>query len=98
VPPGASNAGWIPRAYRSQRPYALAGDKDMSDADRRAVEPIYVGRDWRALVRGASARWYAVGEKASETAAIEAALAACRVAERDCSLRAVGNFRVEEER
>jgi hypothetical protein len=87
----------IPHARRAVRPYVLAGDNDMSDADRRAIEQIYAGRDWRALVRG-SGHWYAVSDKETETAAVEAALAACRAAERDCTLRAVGNFRVEEPR
>jgi len=87
----------IPRAYRAVRPYTLAGEKEMSDADRSAIEPIYAGRDWRALVRGGAGHWYAVGDRRSETAAAEDALRACRAAERDCSLRAVGNFRVEEQ-
>jgi class 3 adenylate cyclase len=87
----------IPHAHRAVRPYVLAGDNDMVDADRQAIEQIYAGRDWRALVRG-SGHWYAVSDKDSEAAAVEDALAACRAAERECSLRAVGNFRVEEPR
>ena len=86
----------IPRSYRAVRPYTLAGDAEMSEADRREVEKIYAGGDWRALVRGASRRWYAVGNLESEAAAAERALQACRSAEPDCILRAVGNFRVEE--
>jgi class 3 adenylate cyclase len=86
----------LPRAYRALRPYTLAGDADMSEADRREVAKIYAGRDWRALVRGGSRQWYAVSDMDSETAAVEAALHTCRAAERDCTLRAIGNFRVEE--
>jgi hypothetical protein len=88
----------IPRARGAVRPYVLAGDNDMSDADRHAIGQIYAGRDWRALVRGGTGHWYAVSARDSETAAIEDGLQACRVAERDCALRAVGNFRVEEAR
>jgi class 3 adenylate cyclase len=86
----------IPHAYRAVRPYTLAGDTEMSEGDRREVAKIYAGRDWRALVRGASQRWYAVSDMDSETAAVEGAFRACRAAEADCSLHAVGNFRVEE--
>jgi class 3 adenylate cyclase len=88
----------IPRAHRAVRPYVLGGETDMSDADRQAIGQIYAGRDWRALVRGGSGRWHAVSAKDSETAAVVDAVAACRAAERDCTLRAVGNFRVEEQR
>jgi hypothetical protein len=86
----------IPRSYQAVRPYTLAGDAEMSDADRREVEKTYAGRDWRALVRGGSGRWYAVSDMDSEAAAVERALQACRAAESDCGLRAVGNFRVVE--
>jgi adenylate cyclase len=85
----------IPRVHRAVRPYVLAGERDMSDADRQALGQIYGGRDWRALVRGGTGHWYAVAARETETAAVEDALAACRAAERDCNLRAVGNFRVE---
>ena len=54
--------------------------------------------DWRALVRGGSGQWYAVSDKDSETAAADAVLQVCRAAEPDCTLRALGNFRVEEPR
>jgi class 3 adenylate cyclase len=88
----------IPHARRAVRPYVLAGENDMSDADRQAVGQIYAGRDWRALVRGGTGHWYAVGARESESAAVEDAVGACRAAERDCTLRALGNFRVEEPR
>jgi class 3 adenylate cyclase len=88
----------IPHARRAVRPYVLAGDNDMSDADRQAVGQIYAGRDWRALVRGGTGHWYAVSARESESAAVEDAMGACRAAERDCTLRALGNFRVEEPR
>jgi hypothetical protein len=90
-----SNARFDRPPYRAVRLYTLAGDAEMSDADRREVGKIYAGRDWRALVRGSS-RWYAISDMDSETAAVERALQACRTAEPDCSLRAVGNFRVAE--
>jgi hypothetical protein len=88
----------IPHAYRALRPYTLAGEREMSEADRAAIGQIYAGRDWRALVRGGTGRWYAVNAADSETAAVEEARRACRAAEPDCSLRAVGNFRVEDPR
>lgn len=88
----------IPRAYRAVRPYALAADAEMSEADRRAVGAIYAGPDWRALVRGGAGRWYAVSGVETETTAVEQALQACRGEDSDCRLRAVGNFRVDDRR
>jgi class 3 adenylate cyclase len=88
----------IPHVRRAVRPYVLAGENDMSNADRQAVGQIYAGRDWRALVRGGTGHWYAVSARESESAAVEDAVGACRAAERDCTLRALGNFRVEEPR
>jgi hypothetical protein len=68
----------------------------MSEAERRRVAEIYAGKDWRALAKGGSGHWYAVSGVANETAAADAALKACRDAEADCTLHAIGNFRVGE--
>jgi hypothetical protein len=86
----------IPRAYPAQRPYVLAGETEMSEADKQRIGQIYGGKDWRALVKGGSGHWYAVKETESETAAVEQVLEICHKVEPECRLRAIGNFRVDE--
>ena len=85
----------IPHARPGARPYTLAGETEMSDADKQRIGQIYSGKDWRALVKGGASHWYAVKDQETESAAIDAALAACRQVEPDCKLRAIGNFRVD---
>ncbi len=86
----------IPQTYGVVRPYTLAGDAEMSDADKERIGAIYGGKDWRALARGGSGRWYAVSAADSEMAAAEQALASCHQAEAKCQLHAIGNFRVDK--
>ncbi len=86
----------VPHSHGVVRPYTLAGDADMSDADKERVGSIYGGKDWRALAKGASGRWYAVSAADSETAAADQAMASCRQAETECELRAIGNFRIDK--
>jgi len=86
----------IPHAHKAVRPYTLAGETEMSDADKQRIARIYGGRDWRALAKGGSNGWYAVGDMESETAAADAVLKACHDVEPQCALRAIGNFRVDE--
>jgi hypothetical protein len=85
----------IPHSRPTARPYTLAGETEMSDADKQRIGQIYSGKDWRALVKGGASHWYAVKDAESESAAADAALAACRQVEPDCKLRAIGNFRVD---
>lgn len=84
----------IPQSYAITGPFTLAGEPQMSEAERQRVAQVYAGRDWRALARGRSGRWYAVDGRASEAAAVEGALQACRAAEAECVLHAIGNWRV----
>jgi DNA-binding response OmpR family regulator len=86
----------LPQSHRIAAPFTLAGEPAMTEADRERIGQIYGGADWRALAKGQSGRWYAVGALANEAAAVEAALKACRAAEADCELYAIGNFRVGE--
>jgi adenylate cyclase len=86
----------IPRSYGTLRPYTLAGDMEMSEPDRERISQIYGGKDWRALAKGASGRWYAVNGADSDVAAGERAMQACHQAETQCQLRAIGNFRVDK--
>jgi len=86
----------IPRSHGIVSPYTLAGDAEMSDADKERIGAIYGGKDWRALVKGGAGRWYAVSAADSEMAAADQALASCRQAETECQLRAIGNFRVDK--
>ena len=88
----------IPTSYGVVRPYTLAGETEMSEADKVRIGKIYGAKDWRALARGASNTWYAVSAMESEAAAAEGALKACHAAEQDCKLWAIGNFRVAEKR
>jgi hypothetical protein len=86
----------IPRNYQAKLPYTLAGESEMSEADKQRIGEIYAGKDWRALVKGGPNHWYAVKEAESEAAAVEPALQACRKVEQPCTLRAIGSFRVDE--
>ena len=56
----------IPQSHRALRPYTLASDAEMTEADKQQIGPIYAGKDWRALARGGSKRWYAVSDTESE--------------------------------
>jgi adenylate cyclase len=84
----------IPTSHGILRPYTLAGDAEMSQADKERIGQIYAGKDWRALAKGGSGRWYAVNAAVSETAAVDRVLADCRRAEAQCRLYAISNFRV----
>ena len=88
----------IPGSYGALRPFTLAGETEMSEADKARIGKIYSAKDWRALARGGSKQWYAVSDMASETAAADAVLNACHASERDCTLWAVSNFRVADKR
>jgi hypothetical protein len=84
----------IPASHGIVRPYVLAGETEMSNADKERIGQIYAGKDWRALAKGGSGHWYAVSAADSETAAADSVLEDCRKAEARCQLRAIGNFRV----
>jgi class 3 adenylate cyclase len=86
----------IPRSYGTVRPYTLAGDAEMGESDRARIAEIYGGKDWRALAKGGSGRWYAVNGAETDAAAGDRAMQACHQAETQCQLRAVGNFRVDK--
>ena len=74
--------------------FMLSTEPEMDETERQRLAPIYAGKDWRALVRGHSGHWYAVAGEDSEAAAVEAALKTCRGAEPDCTLHAIGNWRI----
>jgi hypothetical protein len=84
----------LPRNYQVTGPFAIAGEREMTDADKQRIAQIYVGDDWRALAKGSSAQWYAVSGAESEAAAVSQVLKACRARESGCTLHAIGNFRV----
>jgi hypothetical protein len=83
----------IPRSHAITAPFTLAGELQMTDAERQRVAQTYAGKDWRALARGRSG-WYAVEGLDSEAAAVDAALNACRATEPECALHAIGNWRI----
>jgi class 3 adenylate cyclase len=85
----------IPKAYRVTKAFTLAGETAMSADDKRRLDPIYGQKDWRALAKGKSGAWYAVGGIDTEEQAADKAMDACRHAEPDCTLYAIGNFRVD---
>jgi len=87
-------SGMVPRMHGTVRPYTLAGETEMSVADKERIGQIYQGKDWRALARGGSKKWYAVQQMESETAAVDQVLKLCHNSEQDCRLWAIGNFRV----
>ncbi len=85
----------IPRSHGVVRPYTLASEIEMSEADKERIGQIYGGKDWRALAKGGSGRWYAVNAAESEMAAADRVLQDCRQTETQCQLRAIGNFRID---
>jgi class 3 adenylate cyclase len=86
----------IPRSHGIVRPYTLAGETEMSETDKERIAKIYGGKDWRALAKGTSGRWYAVSAAESEIAAADRVLQDCNQTEAKCQLRAIGNFRIDE--
>jgi len=86
----------LPRSYRILAPFTLAAEKEMTEADKERIAQIYVGKDWRALAKGGANSWYAVSHAASEQAAVDQVLEACRAVEKTSVLHAIGNFRVDE--
>jgi hypothetical protein len=85
----------IPKSRRIVGTFLLTSAADMTDDDRLRIAEIYRQKEWRALVRGKSGRWYAVANAPSEEAAVDSALQTCAGNDAQCRLHAVGNFRVE---
>jgi len=83
----------IPKLHNPVGLFMLSNDRVFGE-DRRQIAEIYAQKDWRALVRSRSGRWYAVANASSEAAAVEAALKSCKQNEPDCDVYAIGNFRV----
>jgi DNA-binding response OmpR family regulator len=88
----------IPKSRPVEDIFLVTTDLEMSDQDREQVGRIYQQREWRALARGGSGRWYPVANAASESDAVDAALSACAERDRECRLYAIGNFRVAANR
>jgi class 3 adenylate cyclase len=87
----------IPRSRRSTEIFMVTSEESMSAQEKQRIGEIYRRKDWRALARGGSGRWYAVADAPSERTAIDAAMDACAKSDADCKLHAIGNFRVAEE-
>lgn len=85
----------LPQSARIAGPFTLAGEPDMSDAERRRIAEVYAAKDWRALAKGGPARWYAAAGRQTEAAAVEDVLKACRAGGPECRLHAIGNWRVD---
>jgi class 3 adenylate cyclase len=85
----------IPKVYRVTGAFMLARETTMSADDKQRLATIYGQKDWRALAKGRSGRWYAVGGIDTEEQAADKAMEACRQAEPECLLHAIGNFRVD---
>lgn len=84
----------IPQFRPITGPFTLAGEFEMSDAERERIAQVYAGKEWRALARGRSGRWYAVDARQTEAAAVDDVLKMCRASESECALHAIGNWRV----
>lgn len=87
----------VPQTRQIESVFTLAGARGMAEVDRLRIATIYSGRDWRALSRGKTG-WYAVADLPSESAAVDAALAACAQADSECRLYAISNFRIAAEK
>ncbi len=87
----------IPRSRRPTDIFMVTSEEGMTAPDRQRIGEIYRRKEWRALARGKSGRWYAVAEAPSESKAVDAALESCARTDTECKLHAIGNFRVAEE-
>lgn len=87
----------VPQSRPLNGPFTIAGEREMTEADQKRVAQIYGGKEWRALARGKRGGWFPVADAPSESAAVDAALAACAQSEHECRLYALGNFRVKDD-
>lgn len=92
--------GWlttqIPKSRQIESIFMLSTEREMTETDRQRIAQIYAGKDWRALAKSDSGDWYAVAGHETEVAAVDEVLKACRQAKQECSLYAIGNWRVGE--
>jgi DNA-binding winged helix-turn-helix (wHTH) protein len=88
----------VPKTRRLLGLFMLTNEAAMSEAEKESVGQIYQQADWRALARGKSGRWYPVGAAPSEASAVERALALCAEHDADCSIYAISNFRVADDK
>jgi DNA-binding winged helix-turn-helix (wHTH) protein len=86
----------IPKSRGIQDTFMLTTATEMSAHDRERIGEIYRQKDWRALAHGKSGGWYPVANASSESAAVEEALASCAGQDTDCTIYAIGNFRVAD--
>lgn len=87
----------IPRSHRARDIFLLTTEPEMSEQEKERVGQVYREKEWRALARGGSGRWYPVANAASESDAVDAALGACAQQDHRCRLHAIGNFRVADD-
>ena len=87
----------VPKSRKVVDIFLPSTQKDIAEPDRQRIAQAYRGREWRAVARGKQGGWHPVANASSESAAIDAALGACRQADEGCRLYAIGNFRVAEE-
>lgn len=88
----------VPKSRRILGLFLLTSEAEMSDEDRQRIGPTYQQKDWRALARGKSGGWYAVGGAPSESAAVEQALHRCAERDSECHLHAISNFLVADDK
>ena len=84
----------IPKSRRLVGTFLLTSATNMTDEEKLQIANIYRQKEWRALVRGKSGRWYAVANAPSEEAAVDSALQSCASNDAQCHLYAISNFRV----
>ena len=87
----------VPRTRKVDRIFLPSTEDGIPPEDKRRIAAAYSGQEWRALARGRNGSWHPVADAPSEDAAIESAMAACRKADQDCRLYAIGNFRVAQD-
>jgi DNA-binding winged helix-turn-helix (wHTH) protein len=86
----------IPKSRGIQDTFLLTTATEMSAQDKERIGEIYRQKDWRALARGKSGSWYPVANASSEASAVEGAFALCAQQDTDCTIYAIGNFRVAD--
>jgi class 3 adenylate cyclase len=86
-----------PRSRKITGVLVISADPAIPDAERERLIQAYDRTGWQALARGRGGTWHAAGGTTTEQSAVDAALATCTQADKDCQLYAIGRFLVGPE-
>lgn len=83
-----------PKSRRIIGVLVLSTDHNIPASDRARLVQDYAKGDWQAVARGRGGTWHAVSGGGSESAAVDAALGKCKLADMECQVYAIGRFLV----